>query len=233
MASLLVVTNLPAGSLWIASHGFERTAAPELSAVFSPALMFFAMRPTSAVHSGLSRIPTYAVSNRPVLQDNPTFLYTTLVASGVFSLVLYISHLTWLPAYLSANLKGFSFPIDVAYALPKLFGALLVPGWMLRDFLFVSSTGAPIPAIHEPSDREYLITTVYRYTWGALSAKTKVLVTRTVFLATMIVLTTVVQLVSTVKDVSIEGAAGWGAVWASSTLLVGLVFGWIEGAEGV
>ena len=229
------MTNLPAGSLFIASNGVKDTIAlgSWAATLASPVLVFFFVRPTTAVHS--RRVPDNAIANRSILQDYLTLIYTTFVASGIFSLVLYISYLTWLPAYLNVHFKGLSLVTaikDNAHALPQLFATLILPGWMLRDFLFVSSTGAQQQAMSKPS--QSLITTVYPYTWGALSAKTKVLVTRTILLAIMVVLTSVVQLVSMVKNViSIEGAAGWGALWGSATLLVGLMFAWIEGVEGL
>ena len=242
VTSFLVITNLPAASLLIASDGFKPTTdlASWLTTVISPAFVFIFSIPTTTVHKYRSRTAGTVVSNSSILQDHLTHLYTMLLASGIFSLVLSISYMTWLPAHLNAYLQAVFVNTAISagpYALPYLFASLLVPGWMLRDFLFVSSTGAPssraVSSKEETRHGEYLATTVYRYLWGSLPAKRKVLITRTVFLATMVVLTSVVQLVSTIKNFHVDVAAVWGGVWGIATLLVGLVFAWIEGVEGV
>jgi hypothetical protein len=46
-------------------------------------------------------------------------------------------------------------------------------------------------------------------------------------------LNTTVQIAGTIQDVSIQGAAIWGSVWAISTLAIGATFSWIEAVDGV
>ena len=94
----------------------------------------------------------------------------------------------------------------------------------------MSSDGKTEPAAREG---EYLIEAVYRKTWGQLSAKTRILVSRTLVLALGVLLNTIVQVAGTIQQVSVQGASTWGAVWAVATLAVGAYFGWIEAVEGV
>lgn len=114
-----------------------------------------------------------------------------------------------------------------------------------RDFLFASSTGASSRNSKKNSNNnknkegtsspegEYLAYTVYRKTWGTLSRKTQVLVSRTVLLASMLFANTVVQVAGTVNQVDAEGAMVWGAVWAIAAVITGAMFGWIEAVDGV
>lgn len=114
-----------------------------------------------------------------------------------------------------------------------------------RDFLFASSTGASSRISKKNSNNnknkegtsspegEYLAYTVYRKTWGTLSRKTQVLVSRTVLLASMLFANTVVQVAGTVNQVDAEGAMAWGAVWAIAAVVTGAMFGWIEAVDGV
>lgn len=113
-----------------------------------------------------------------------------------------------------------------------------------RDFLFASSTGASSRNSKKNSNNknkegtsspegEYLAYTVYRKTWGTLSRKMQVLVSRTVLLAGMLFANTVVQVAGTVNQVDAEGAMVWGAVWAIAAGVTGAMFGWIEAVDGV
>lgn len=202
---------------------------------------FVLLRQPRSVHR-LSSAPAESVPNRAILQDRPTAIYTSVAATAVYAVVLYVSFATWLPAYLVTHFEGIP-DIRTLHAgvegFPVLFLSLLPAGYAARDFLFVSSAGWSAESdwrkSESPEDRqdEYLICTVYRHTWGALSKKARILITRTVILAVMVVANTVVQGAGTIKGVSIEGAAGWGAIWAVGTLIIGLTYGWIEAVEGV
>lgn len=139
-----------------------------------------------------------------------------------------MTHFEGLPDIRTAHAGAAGFPV--------LFLSLLPAGYAARDFLFVSSAGWSAESDTSKSENrqdEYLTCALYRHTWGALSHKAKILIARTILLAVMVVSNTVVQVAGTVKGVDVEGAAGWGAIWAVATLVVGLTFGWIEAVEGV
>jgi hypothetical protein len=205
--------------------------------IASTALPFSLLRRPSSVHD-LSHAPVGAIPNRAILQDKVTTVFTTLMAASVFSVVLYASYATWLPARLVVHFEGLP-DISAAHAgpagLPVLFLTLIPAGWAARDFLFVSSTGysTNVDQSSTSSEGEYSIAAIYRATWGKLSTKTRVLVSRSTILVIGVLLNTVVQLAGTIKDVSVEGAATWGAVWAFAALITGATFGWIEAVDGV
>jgi hypothetical protein len=175
------------------------------------------------------------------LQDRPTTVYTTLAASSIFTVILYASYASWLPAKLVVHFEGIP-DISAAHVgpagLPALFMTLLPAGIAARDFLFVSSTGHSEGTPEEDDELasregEYLVTAVYRKTWGQLSKKTRILASRTLLLATGVLVNTTVQVAGTIRSVSVEGAFTWGAVWAVATVAVGATFGWIEAVDGV
>lgn len=203
----------------------------------STALPFALLRRPSSVHN-LSKTPADAVANRNILQDKITTIFTTLLATSIFSVVLYASYATWLPTQLVIHFEGLP-DISAAHAgpagLPVLFLTLIPAGWAARDFLFVSSTGYSTTPAGSASccGGEYLAVSICRNTWGKLTTKTRVLVSRSIILALGVLLNTIVQVAGTISDVSIEGAATWGAVWAFATLIAGATFGWIEAVDGV
>ncbi|QSS49870.1 hypothetical protein I7I53_10360 [Histoplasma capsulatum var. duboisii H88] len=192
-----------------------------------------------------------------ILADCPTTVYTTLVASGIYTLILYSSVVTWLPTYLVTYYDGLP-DIRIAHAGAKSFisllATLLPAGYALRDFLFVSSVGAewldeqrtedsavdligPGKEAREQGDEapsgELLVMSVYRKYWLELPAKTRSLLSRTIELAVMIMFNTVVQVVGTINGAEVEGAVGWGSIWTLATCVTGVMFGWVEAADGL
>lgn len=203
-----------------------------------PPMMF--LRGRAAVHN-LRRASPESVPNRIILQDYISWMLNIILTSAILILCLYVSYATWIPTHLTAHfesIKDVRPEHAIPAGLPLLFLAVLLLGWRLYDFLFVSSIGAPVELKHEPSAGHRglfyrFFSAAYQHTWGALSSKTKVLITRTVSLAAMVVLHTTVQLAGTIKGIDIEGAAGWGGVWAFAILVTGLVYHWVQGVEGV
>lgn len=202
---------------------------------------FVLLRRPRSVHR-LSSSRDESVSNHSILQDRLTTIYTTVAASAIFSVFLYLSFSTWLPAFLVTHFEDIP-DIRAVHAgpagLPALFVGLLLEGYAARDLLFVSSAGwsAEEESSEEKAaaDRhgEYLITSLYNRTWGSLSPKARILITRTLLLAAITLLNTIVQVSGTIKGVEVQGSAGWGAIWAAAVLTIGLTFGWIEAVPGV
>ena len=239
MASFLFLTHLPTYSLLSFFYGIRPTSALIAYGVtiVSTALPFALLRRPSSVHN-LSRTPADAVANRNILQDKTTTIFTTLLATSIFSVVLYASYATWLPTQLVIHFEGLP-DISAAHAgpagLPVLFLTLIPAGWAARDFLFVSSTGysTTTDGYENCCEGEYLAAVICRNTWGKLTTKTRVLVSRSIILALAVLLNSIVQVAGTISDVSVEGAAIWGAVWAFAILIAGATFGWIEAVDGV
>lgn len=214
--------------------------------VISTAAPFTLLRKSSTEKES----PGGTSSNRAIVQDCATTIYTTLAATSIFTVALSLSYATWLPAHLVVHFDYLP-DISVVHAgparLPVLFVALLPAGWAARDFLFVSSTGSTTDDDDSDNDEddtndkagkdkkegEYLACTVCHKLCGQLSPKTRVLVTRTATLAGMLVLNTVVQVAGTVRGADVEGAAAWGAIWATAAGAVGATYAWIEAVDGV
>ncbi|KAJ5988896.1 hypothetical protein N7481_004106 [Penicillium waksmanii] len=241
VASFLYLTHQPTFSLLSFFYGVRPTStlASYLITILSTVVPFAFLRRPTSVHD-LSHAPSGAVANRAILQDTPTTIYTILAATSIFSVVLYGSYASWLPAQLVVHFESLP-DISAAHAgpagFPALFLTLIPSGYAVRDFLFVSSTGHTEKTTEEehPTNREdeYLLVDFYRKTWGQLSTKTRILVSRTLILATSVLLNTTVQIAGTIQEVSIQGAATWGSVWAVSALVIGATFGWIEAVDGV
>ncbi|KAJ5338269.1 hypothetical protein N7452_004997 [Penicillium brevicompactum] len=238
-ASFLFLTHLPTYTLLSFFYHVRPTSALAAFGVtlVSTVLPFVFLRRPSSVHD-LSHTPADAIPNRAILQDKVTTFSTTLLAASVFSVVLYASFATWLPARLVVHFESLP-DISAAHAgpagLPVLLLTLIPAGWAARDFLFVSSTGysAKVNQTSSACEGEYLVAAIYRATWGKLSIKTRVLISRSIILTFGILLNTVVQVAGTIRDVSIEGAATWGSVWAAAALITGATFGWVEAVDGV
>lgn len=190
-----------------------------------------------------------AVSNRSITQDYLIAIYTTIVATSVLTVTLYISFATWLPTHMVLHFENIP---DIGQAhigpqiLPALFINQLIPGYITKEFLFVSSAGAQDDSDSNPgsgtgSEKQQpssgwkvknCACAIYRRTWGALTVKRRVLVQRTLTLAAMTALETTIQLAGTVQGVDVQGASAWGAIWSVATVITGLVFGWIESVDG-
>lgn len=246
MSSFIFLTHLPTYILLVSFYNIRPTTvlASYAIIIFSTSVPFMILRIPSSVHN-LSGAPWDAVSNRSILQDRATTIYTTVAATSIFTVALYISYATWLPGKLVVHFVNIP-DISAVHAgpagLPVLFVTLLPAGWAARDFLFASSTGA-LPSKPDSNKKsssssdsrhgEYLISTVYRKTWGSLSAKTRVLASRAFVLASMLVINTIVQVAGTIDGVAIAGASAWGSIWAVATFVVAGTFGWIEAVDGV
>ncbi|GLI72961.1 hypothetical protein PoHVEF18_001147 [Penicillium ochrochloron] len=242
VASFLFLTHSPTYTLLSFFYKVRPSAvlASYSITILSTVIPFALLRRPTSVHD-LSHAPSGTVANRAILQDRPTTIYTTLAATSIFSVIMYASYASWLPAKLVVHFEDIK-DISAAHAgpagLPFLFLTLIPAGIAARDFLFVSSTGhkEETPREEDQSasrEGEYLITAVYRKTWGQLSTKSKILLSRTILLATGVLVNTIVQVAGTIRSVSIEGASIWGLVWAVATVAVGATFGWIEAVDGL
>ncbi|KAE8382570.1 hypothetical protein BDV26DRAFT_277937 [Aspergillus bertholletiae] len=244
VSSFIFLTHLPTYALLTSFYNIRPTTVLISYAIiiFSTSIPFVLLRKPTCVHD-LSHAPSDAVRNRSILQDRATTVYTTIAATSILTVVLYLSYAIWLPTQLVLHFDNIP-DISAVHAgpagLPTLFLALLPAGWAARDLLFVSSTGATAPRATEPTEKsatsregEYLACAVYRKTWGALTPKTRVLISRTVLLAAMLLGNTIVQLAGTIEGINIEGASAWGSIWAVAIVVVGATFGWIEAVDGV
>lgn len=178
------------------------------------------------------RAPTSAA-----VHDLRTTLYTTVLATMLYTLSLYTSYTSWLPVFLINHFDG----------LPDLRAAhrgskMLLPTFLLnlpagvaaRDFLLVTPAGQlgseQCGEEYEEHPGELLMTSIYRKYWVPLRTKTKTLVKRTAVLSGMIMANTVVQLLGTINGADLTGALGWSGVWTAATVAIAAFFAWIEAA---
>ncbi|KAI1983592.1 hypothetical protein LOZ53_005782 [Ophidiomyces ophidiicola] len=172
--------------------------------------------------------------------DRQTAIYTTVVAAALYAVVLFLSFATWLPTHLVTYFDGLpslEIAFDGAKSLVPMFIGLLPAGYATRDFLFVSSAGQPYaeepgPAYQERS-HELFAVLLYRKYWMTLPAKRRTLIARTIVLSSMSFANTVVHSVGTINGVELNGAMGWAAIWKVATVTTGLIYGWIDAADGV
>ncbi|KAJ5887839.1 hypothetical protein N7495_007880 [Penicillium taxi] len=214
VASFVYLTHLPTNVLLSAFYDIRPTAVLLSSAItiISTAIPFALLRQPWPAHKMSGASP--AVANRAILQDIGTTISTTLTATSIYTVILFASFATWLPTHLVLHF-GTIVDISIVHEGSASIRALLIPlvlaGFATRDFLFVSS------AAHSATEKT--------------APKGRILISRIVPLATGVLLTTIVQLAGTIKNVSVEGAAGLGALFALSTLVAGAAFGWIEAVE--
>ncbi|KAK2743650.1 hypothetical protein FQN57_004759 [Myotisia sp. PD_48] len=242
MACFMLLIHLPTYSLLTNFYNVRPTTILTVSAitVFASAAPFLYFRPLD--HSRSSR--------HPILTDRPTTFCTIVVASLVYTLALYSSFVTWLPTFLVTYFNEIP-DLRILHEGPKaffiLFLNLLPAGYATREFLFVSSGSQPQQEPEgyrlrsstasrrqqrEPPN-ELLITYLYRTVWQNQSQKRKVLISRSIVLASMIVANAVVQLGVMVYGVEMKGALGWGSIWSLSTLVITIFYGWVEAVVDV
>lgn len=242
MTELTLLTHAPIYFLLLNFYEVEPSAVAITVAIeiVSKTLPFTLFRGPNSVHA-LSSPRGGEVSNRGILQDRLTALYTSVAAAAIYTVCLYISFATWLPVHFVLYFEGLS-DISLAHSgptgLPAIFVSLLPAGYAAYDLLFVSSAGWSAKANNKKArrpipDGEYLITSLYNRTWAKLSPKGKILARRTIVLATMTFLNTIVSGSGSIKGISLIGSVGWGSLWAAAALTVGTMFAWIEAVPGV
>ena len=197
---------------------------------------FRLLRPVLPPHS--SEAPKGAVSNRSVINDWHVNLSTSLLAAGIYAIVLYISLATWLPMHLVLHFDGLR-DISGAYdaSATLLNVAFVIPGFAAKSFLFTPATGAKanlgdIRAKAFNPETATLGETVMHNLWG-YSKRTRTMVIRTATLAAVVFVNTFLQVAVTIEGADVVGAAGWAAVWASAALITGAAMWWVGDVEGV
>ncbi|KAI1912296.1 hypothetical protein LOZ65_006000 [Ophidiomyces ophidiicola] len=236
IASFIGLVNLPTHVLLYSFYGLRPTTILTVATIniISATIPFLYFRPTNTIHS----VPSS--SERAIVTDRQTAIYTTVVAAALYAVVLFLSFATWLPTHLVTYFEGLpslEIAFDGAKSLVPMFIGLLPAGYATRDFLFVSSAGQPYaeepgPAYQERS-HELFAVLLYRKYWVTLPAKQRTLIARTIVLSSMSFANTVVHIVGTINGVELNGAMGWAAIWKVATVATGLVYGWIDAADGV
>ena len=199
-------------------------------------LPFRFFRPLLPTHT--TEPPKGAVSNRSVINDWEVSVYNSLLAAGIYGLVVYGSFATWLPVYLVTHFDGLR---DISGAhdarLPFLIASFVPVGIAAKSFLFTPATGAKsdlgdIKAKSFNPETATLAETVEYNVWG-YSKRTRTMITRTGTLAAVTFLNTWLQGAVTLEGAESAGPAGWAAIWASGAILTGTAFWWVGHVDGI
>jgi hypothetical protein len=197
---------------------------------------FRLFRPLLPTHT--AEAPKGAVSNRSIINDWEVSVYNSLLAAGIYGLVVYGSFVTWLPVHLVTRFNGIR-DISAAHeaSLPILMASFIPIGIAAKSFLFTPATGAArnlndIKAVAFNPETATLWDTIWYNVWG-YSKRTRIMIKRTATLATFCFLNTWLQVAATVEGAEVLGAIGWASVWATAAILTGTVFWWVGHVDGV
>lgn len=238
LASLTLLSHMPPLYLLTAFYGIRPTTALSSLAIDMAAtyIPFRLLRPVLATHA--SDAPKGTVSNRSIINDLPVQLYTTVLAAGVYAVVVFTSFLSWLPVHLVTHFDGIR---DISAAhnsqLPTLILFLLPVGIAAKSFLFTPATGAKpdlgdmVQMAFNPETAS-LGETIRYNVWG-YSKRTRTMIKRSATLAALCFVNTTLQVAATIAGAEAVGAAGWAGVWSTAALLTGATFWWVGHVDGV
>jgi hypothetical protein len=230
VAALTIQTRLPYFYLLTSFYGVSAlTSSVYLSLdVLGAALPFYMLRRRLPSHTAKAA----TLPNRNILRDSVIFLLTTIFSASIYSAFVYASFKTWLPVHIITffdNVKS----LDAAHdaQLPTLLLTFFPLGWAARTFLFSPSTAARMDlgdmvATSFNPHTATLSDTVKHNFWN-YSKGTKVVIKRSVILATMVGLTTWLRVWKTVEGSEGLGAAGWAGLWAVASLVNGAALRWV------
>lgn len=197
---------------------------------------FYLLRSYDASHRLES--PKGLVANRSVINDYSVQILTSVLAAGIYGLVIFGSFGSWLPVFLVTHFDGIR-DISALYDrdFPHLVAALIPIGIAAKVFLFTPATAAKPDASDEkfahfdPQTASLSETVIYNF-WGH-SKRTRTLIQRTATLVAVGGLHTWMQTYHTVEGAESIGAAGWSSVWAAAAILTSATYWWVGDVEGM
>ncbi len=238
LGSLTLLSHMPHLYLLTTFYGIRPTTMISCLTidVLTTWLPFRLLRELSPTH--ITNAPKGLVSNRSVINDLSVQVYTTLLAAGIYGVVVFGSFGTWLPVYLVTHFDGLP-DISAAHsaALPFLIMSFIPIGYAAKEFLFTAATGARADAYDKELARfnpatatlgETIIHNIFGY-----SKRTRTLIKRTATVAITGGLHTWLQTYVAIEGVEGFGAAGWSVTWAIAAMLTGAAFWWVADVEGI
>jgi len=150
----------------------------------------------------------------------------TLLASSIYSVVLYSAFVTRLPLYLATYFQDIP-SVAVAYSASpiSLLPVTLLFGLASKSFIFTPSAAAtPSRVVFDPVTAT-LSETFLHNVWGAYSPRVKVIGQRTAALVLVAGVNTFVQSFVTIEGVEFVGAAIYSGIWAAAAAITGVVLG--------
>lgn len=197
---------------------------------------FYSLKVSSSIHS--IKTPKGVAANRSVINDTGVQIYTSLLAAGIYTVVVFGSYGTWLPVYLVTHFDGMR-DISAAYSpnFPWLILSFLPTGFAAKVFLFTPATAAKADqhdketAAFNPETATLGETVVYNL-WG-YSHRARTLIKRTITLVAVGGVHTMLQTYGSLEGADLLGAAGWSSVWGLAATLTGAAFLWVGDVDGV
>lgn len=238
MASLTLLSHMPYYQLLRIFYGVRPTTilnnlSIDMLSVYIP---FFFLRQNSVTHD--PKAPKSAVANRSVINDFSAQFLVSLLATGIYGLVLYVSLVSWLPLYLVTHFDGVR-SLQGAHeaAYPFVAFGVIPLGFAAKAFIFTPAMGGKPDtrdarnAAFNPETATFWDTIKYNI-WGH-SKRTRTMIQRTITLIAFTGLYNALQTYFVVEGAEFFGAAGWSGVWAVAATLTGAVFWWVGDVEGV
>lgn len=195
--------------------------AVDVAASFGP---FLLLRSLSDAHKAASSTP-----NREIILDRSILLLSTLLASFIYNVSLFLSYKVFLRPALVLYFEGIH-TIEPSQNSLVILGTLtFASGIAARSFIFtpLTATGRT-----EEDDKHAqfdaidatLWETFWWNVWG-YTTQTKVGIVRTLAVVAVTGINTYVQCALTISGVDSQGALAYGTVWAVAAFLAGLGLG--------
>ena len=229
--SLTVLAHLPYLFFLTSFYKIRPTTALvclliDLVAVTAP---FYLFRGSRAPH--LLRPPKGSVANRSLISDIQLQILITLLAAGVYGVVVFGSFKTWVPKFFVTHFEGIKDITSLYNSQFVLLCAAFIPtGAAAKTFLFTPSTAAKSDAYDlevEAFDAEHatLTETLLHNIYGH-SKRVRILGQRSLILAAVVGFHTWLQTYLVVDGAEGIGAVGWSSIWSAAALITGLIFAW-------
>ena len=197
---------------------------------------FYSLKVSSSIHS--IKTPKGVAANRSVINDTGVQIYTSLLAAGIYTVVVFASYGPWLRNFIAIHFDGLP-DISAAYNtnFPWLILSFLPTGFAAKVFLFTPATAAKADrydkkiAAFDPKTATLGETVAYNL-WG-YSHRARILIKRTATLVAVGTVHTIIQTYGSLEGAEFLGAAGWSSVWGLAAALTGAAFLWVGDVHGV
>ena len=231
-AALTFLSHVPYHYFLVTFYLIRPTTAMACIAIDTAAafIPFYSLKVSSSVHS--IKTPKGVAANRSVINDYQVQVFTSLLATGIYAVVVFGSYTSWLPVYLVTHFDGIR---DISTLhnnnFPYLIASYLPIGFAAKIFLFTPSEAAKPDALDKEiakfnPETATLGETVMFNLWG-YSKRTRTLITRTATLVAVSGLHTYLQTYVAVEGAEGAGAAGWSSVWALAATITGAAYCWV------
>ncbi|MCJ1274438.1 hypothetical protein MMC21_002234 [Puttea exsequens] len=195
---------------------------------------FWLFKVSSSIHS--IETPKGVAANRSVINDFGVQASTSVLAAGIYAVVVLGSYSSWLPTYLVTHFDGIR---DISRLhnpnFPALVAAFAPIGFAAKVFIFTPSAAAKHDAYEKEiarfnTESATFSEKIVHDLWG-FSHRTRVLIQRVAIVAIVGSLQTWLKSYATIEGAEGYGAAGWASVWALAATVTGAAFAWVIDVE--